>query len=202
MIVRAERTSYMNPWTENRQGLTAMNTEEQSPDQTSQEPAQQQNAELTRLQQEAQEFKDKYVRAYAEMENIRRRHERDRAELIKYALENVFKDFLPVLDSLEKALPDDAANAPQGNGSGADRSYYEGMLMVKRQLLEVCRKHGLEEISAAGSAFDPNVHQAIQRVESSDVHIETVGSEYAKGYLLNGRLLRPAIVSVLTPAGS
>ena len=158
-------------------------------------------AEIDRLKQETQDFKDKYMRAYAEMENIRRRHERDRADLIKYALENVFKDFLPVLDSLEKALPDDAANAPKANGSGSEQSYYEGMLMVKRQLLDVFRKHGLEEISAAGSAFDPNVHQAIQRVESPDVHIETVGSEFAKGYLLNGRLLRPAMVSVLIPSG-
>ena len=182
-----------------------MNTEEHTPDQSNGQPSsapQDASAELTRLQTEAQDFKDKYMRVYAEMENIRRRHERDRADLIKYALENVFKDFLPVLDSLEKALPDDLSNAPQGNGSGVGRSHYEGMLMVKRQLLDVCRKHGLEEISAAGSAFDPNVHQAIQRVESPDVRIETVGSEYAKGYLLNGRLLRPAIVSVLVPQGS
>lgn len=156
--------------------------------------------EVERLSQEAQDLKDKYVRAVAEMENMRRRMEREKQDTYKYALENAFKDFLPALDSLEKALPSSGEAAPKSNG-GSDPSYYEGMMMVKKQLLDAFKKHGLEPIDARGAAFDPNVHQAIQRVESPDVKTDTVGDEFARGYLLNGRLLRPAIVSVLTPQG-
>lgn len=149
--------------------------------------------EVTRLQAELQELKDKYVRVFAEMENMRRRQERERTDLVKYALENAFKDFLPVLDSFETALP----NLPEGQE--AESPFHKGMHMVKRQLVDTFKKHGLEALHAAGQPFDPNVHQAIQRVESPDVQAETVGNEFAKGYLLNGRLLRPAMVSVLVP---
>lgn len=153
-----------------------------------------------RLTEEAQDLKDKYMRTAAEMENMRRRMERERADIMKYALETVFKDMLPALDSLEKALPETGEAAPKRK-DGGNSSYYEGMLMVKKQLLDILKKHGLEAIGAQGVAFDPNLHQAIQRVESSTVKADTVGDEYARGYLLNGRLLRPAMVSVLTPAG-
>jgi molecular chaperone GrpE len=183
-----------------------MNTEDTNPP-ASDNPEQNQQAEQAtsseseKLAQEVADLKDKYVRAVAEMENMRRRMERERADLIKYGLENVFKDFLPVLDSLEKAMPEgeDAAKAVEG---GANASYFEGMLMVKKQLLDVFKRHGLEAIQSKGAAFDPNVHQAIQRVESADVQVDTVRDEFARGYLLNGRLLRPAMVSVLTPQGS
>jgi molecular chaperone GrpE len=148
-----------------------------------------------RLQQELNETKDKYVRAHAEMENMRRRFERERSDLLKYALENVMKDFLPALDSLQQAVPD----APSEQVSN-DSSYRDGLVMVKKQLLDTFQKHGLEVIKAAGEPFDPNMHQAIQRIDSSDVTVETVGSEFARGYQLHGRLLRPAMVSVLVPA--
>lgn len=157
-------------------------------------------SEIERLNNELAEAKDKYVRAVAEMENVRRRAEREKVDLIKYSLESVFKDFLPALDSLEKALPEGGNAGANGNTASA-ASYIEGMAMVKKQLQEVFRKHGLEAISAQGAAFDPNLHQAIQRIESPDVDTETVGNEFARGYTLNGRLLRPAMVSVLTPGG-
>ena len=156
-----------------------------------------QGAEILRLSKEAAEFKDKYVRAYADMENIRRRYERERGDLVRFALEQAFKDFLPVLDSFEKALPESA----DLNGLGDSAAFAEGMVMIKRQLLEVFKKHGLEVVSAAGVAFDPNLHQAIQRIESDAVEVETVDTEFARGYVLNGRLLRPAMVSVLAPTG-
>ena len=152
------------------------------------------------LAAEVTELKDKYVRVFAEMENMRRRQERERGDLLKYALETVFKDLLPVLDSLDKAIPDQAEGAAAAKeGAGG---YYEGMQMVKRQLLDVCKKHGLEPITSLGVPFDPNVHQGIQRIESADVEVETVADEYARGYNLNGRLIRPAMVSVLTPVGN
>jgi len=158
--------------------------------------------ECENLRQEAAELKDKFMRTAAEMENIRRRAEREKADVIKYALENVFRDFLPVLDSLEQALPAQDEKAPKGNDDTSNASYYEGMMMVKKQLLDVFKKHGLEPIHAAGEPFNPNLHQAIQRIETNEVETDTVAQEYAKGYLLNGRLLRPAMVSVKTPSGS
>ncbi len=174
-----------------------MDTEANDPqDAAPEQPA----SEVEKLALEAADLKDKYVRAVAEMENMRRRMERERTDLIKYGLENVFKDFLPVLDSLEKAMPESDAGHASGGGSGA--SYLEGMMMVKKQLQDAFRRHGLELISAKGVPFDPNLHQAIQRVESPDVDVDTVGDEFARGYMLNGRLLRPAMVSVLTPQGT
>ncbi len=176
---------------ENSQGPDDLQTPAPPPDDL--------NFEIERLTKEAAEFKDKYLRAMAEMENVRRRAEREKADLIKYSLETVFKDFLPALDSLEQALPEG------GNGHAAaasTASYLEGMAMVKKLLLDVFRKHGLEAISAQGATFDPNLHQAIQRIDSDQVDKETVGNEFARGYMLNGRLLRPAIVSVLTPGGA
>lgn len=175
-------------------------TNDSAPDQTPLDELALLQKENERLTQEALDFKDKYVRAVAEMENMRRRMDKERSDLLKYSMENVFKDFLPALDSLEKALPDSGDAKPKTNG-GADPSYYEGMLMVKKQLLDTLRKHGLEAIDARGAAFDPNVHQAIQRIESANVDTDTVGDEFARGYVLNGRLLRPAMVSVLTPSG-
>jgi molecular chaperone GrpE len=176
----------------------------EEPQDTDAQPAADPNVkEIERLTQEVQDLKDKYVRSVAEMENIRRRMDRERSDLIKYSLESLFKDFLPALDSLEKALPEtgDAAPKPNGGASEGSASYYDGMMMVKKQFLDIFKKHGLEILSARGAPFDPNVHQAIARVESPNVKIDTVGDEYARGYLLNGRLLRPAMVSVLTPTG-
>jgi len=172
-----------------------MQMQSEEPNGTEEQPTSSpQDDEVTRLQLEIQELKDKYVRVFAEMENMRRRQERERTELVKYALVNAFKDFLPVLDSFETALPNLA------DGQESETPFHQGMHMVKRQLVETFKKHGLEALDAKGASFDPNVHQAIQRVESADVSAETVGAEFAKGYLLNGRLLRPAMVSVLVPS--
>ncbi len=156
--------------------------------------------ELESLRGELAEFKDRYVRMMAEVENIRRRAEREKTELAKYAFESFFKDLLPTLDSLEKAIPSSGDSTVEAGE--AHSAYFEGMVMVKRQLLDVLRRHGLELVRAAGVDFDPNLHQAIQRIESADVTKDTVKDEFALGYTLHGRLLRAAMVSVLTPAGS
>jgi molecular chaperone GrpE len=152
------------------------------------------------LRSELAEFKDRYMRLLAEVENMRRRMEREKADLMKFAFEGLFKDLLPALDSLEKALP---SQATQANKSGDVKdAYFEGMIMVKRQLLEILKRHGLEKVQAAGAEFDPNIHQAIQRIESKEATKDMVKDEFALGYTLHGRLLRPAMVSVLTPSSS
>jgi molecular chaperone GrpE len=156
-----------------------------------------QDEQLARAAAEALEFKDRYMRTAADLENLRRRFDREKSDLLKFGQESLFKDCLPALDSLERALPAEGQR-PAGVDEQA-QSYLDGMNLVRRQLLEVFRKHGLEPIDARGAPFDPNLHQAIQRIDSDEVDVETVKDEFARGYLLNGRLLRPAMVSVLTP---
>jgi len=148
------------------------------------------------LEQELGLYKDRYVRAVAEMENIRRRSEKERSDLLKYGLENTLKDLLPVLDSFELAVPSEAATP---DADETEKSFHAGVLMVKKQMLDTLKKHGLEQVEAKDKPFDPNFHQAIQRVESAEHKEETVAGEFQKGYVLNGRLIRPAMVSVFIP---
>jgi len=161
---------------------------------------QEESSEQSILKAELAEFKDRYMRLLAEVENMRRRMEREKADLMKFAFEGFFKDLLPALDSLEKALPSDGTS--QSLKVEARDAYFEGMLMVKRQLLDILKRHGLEKVESKGAEFDPNLHQAIQRVESKEATKDMVQEEFALGYTLHGRLLRPAMVSVLTPTGA
>jgi molecular chaperone GrpE len=149
-----------------------------------------QEEKIRHLEDEVQEAKDRYLRTLAEMDNMRRRHERERQDLLKYATEKLLQDLLPVLDSFEKA-----SSVP---GTDADSAIVEGIRMVHKQLMHVLEVNGLKPVEAAGKPFDPNLHQAIQRIEG-DVENETVKDEYQRGYLLNGRLVRPSMVSVLVP---
>lgn len=143
------------------------------------------------LEEELLDSKDRYIRQAADMENMRRRQERERSDLLKYGTEKLLQDLLPVLDSLDKALVTQGADS---------NPILEGIRMVQKQFAAVLENHGLKAIEAAGKPFDPNVHQAIQRVEH-DVETDTVKDEYQKGYSLNGRLIRPAMVSVYVPKG-
>lgn len=140
---------------------------------------------------------DRYLRLRAELENFKKRTAREKEDLHRYALEGIMKDLLPVLDSFEQgfaALADAEASAQS--------SFAAGMQLVAEQLHKVLAGHGLQIVSSCRESFDPQVHQAVRREESSDVDCETVGEEFAKGYLLHDRLLRPAIVSVHVPKPS
>lgn len=148
--------------------------------------------DLEQAEQERDDFKDRYMRSMAELENLRKRFDRERSDLLKYGHEKVLSDILPVLDSFEKAMATDKSSG---------ESYAEGVKMVHRQLFDVLEKHGLKTVEAEGKPFDPNVHQGIQRIES-DVGTEMVRDEFQKGYLLNDRLIRPAVVSVAVPEQS
>ena len=137
---------------------------------------------------------DRYLRLRAELENFKKRTAKEKEDLHRYALEDIMKDLLPVLDSFEQgfaALADDKATAQS--------SFAAGMQLVSEQLHKVLAGHGLQIVSSCQESFDPQVHQAVRREESSDVDCETVGEEFAKGYLLCDRLLRPAMVSVRVP---
>jgi molecular chaperone GrpE len=166
-----------------------------SPDQATEDAS---GKDVEKLSRELAEMKDRLLRSVAEMDNMRKRLEREKADFIKYSTESILKDMIPVLDSFDKALPQSSQT-----GNDADKaSFREGMSMVHKQFLAALAKHGLEPVEAVGKTFDPNFHQAIQRIESGDVTEEIVATEFMKGYALHGRLVRPAMVSVKVPGGS
>lgn len=152
--------------------------------------------EIEKYKAEAKENYEKYLRCVAELENLKRRSTKEKSDIRQFATENLLKDMLPVLDSFEKGLFPTTSQLEHEHPSN---DFVSGMCLVQKQLLETLEKHGLEKISAKGEAFDPNFHQAVQKLETEDTDIETVKEEYATGYTLHGRLLRPSMVCVQVP---
>jgi molecular chaperone GrpE len=154
--------------------------------------AAQHKAEIARVKQEADDNYTLYLRTLADAENGRKRLVKEVENSKKFALEAFFKEILVVLDGFEKALA--------SQESTESNSFGEGVAIVRKQLVEILERNGLQEIPAKGMKFDPNLHQAIKRTESSEVSEETIDCEYAKGYKMFDKLLRPSIVSVLVPS--
>ena len=146
-------------------------------------------AQLEEKKKEASENYDRYLRQVAELENFKKRANREKDEAIRFANQALVKDLLPVVDNLERAV----AHAKDG---GNGRPLIEGVEMVLRGFFDVLAKHGVVAISAVGEQFDPKKHEAMAQVESTKCDPNTVVEEYHKGYLLGDRLLRPALVSV------
>jgi molecular chaperone GrpE len=145
--------------------------------------------QLDLKKKEASENYDRYLRQVAELENFKKRANREKDEAIRFANEALVKDLLPVADNLERAL----AHAKDG---GNGRPLIEGVEMVLKGFFDVLAKHGVVAISAVGQPFDPTKHEAMAHVESNASDPNTVLEEYHKGYLLRDRLIRPALVSV------
>lgn len=144
---------------------------------------------LEDAERRAVENYDKYLRAVAELENYKKRAAKEKAEAIAYGNENIIKDVLPILDSLDRAT-EHACN------TGDMVAFKEGFKLVKDQLLACLGKHGVEKIETVGAEFDPNLHDALLQVESEEHGNNKVIEEFEKGYLFKGRLLKPAKVSV------
>jgi molecular chaperone GrpE len=146
-------------------------------------------AEVEDLRRQLQDNQDRLLRALAETENVRRRFERTADDRVKYANEALLRDLLPVLDNFDRALA-----AARTSGSAAN--VIEGIDLIQRELLRVLERAGLSRYSAVGQRFDPARHEAIARVVSVEAAPDTVVSETGPGYLLHGRVLRPALVAV------
>lgn len=144
-------------------------------------------AQLAEAQQRAQQNQDLYVRALAEMDNVRKRAQADVANAHKYAIEGFAESLLPVRDSLEMALKVDAPTV---------ENVLEGVGATLRLLANAFEKHRLVEIDPVKEKFDPNRHQAISMVPSGEVPPNHVVSVLQKGYMINDRVLRPALVTV------
>lgn len=149
-------------------------------------------SEVSHLEQQIDELRERNLRALADYENYRKRSERERAEAKRFAIAEPIREFLDVVDNLERAL--------EIPSSGDDLKI--GVEMIHRQMVDLLRRHGAEEVSAVGEVFDPAFHEAVARHEDSSADEPIVTDELQRGYTLHGRLLRPARVRVAMPASS
>ncbi len=148
--------------------------------------------QIRALRQELAGLKDQYVRKLAEMDNLRKRLDREKAEYLQFALNDILLELLAIADNFERAL---AASGEAADG----RTFREGVELIARQLQGALQKRGVRPIEIEDRRFDPAVHNAMMTEESDAVAEPEVGEVLQKGYLLAGRLLRPALVKVLVP---
>jgi len=139
----------------------------------------------TQLDQE----RERTLRALADLDNARKRAQRDREEVVRYGLERVLKDLLPVIDNLDRALD-------LGDRSGNWEGLAEGVRMTRKLLEDTLAKQGLKAFSARGQPFDPHVHEAMGHEEREDLAPNVVSTEMLRGFTLHDRLVRPALVMV------
>jgi molecular chaperone GrpE len=142
-----------------------------------------------KAEEETRLLREALLRKTADLENVRRRTEKEKSDHFRFALAEAFRDLLGVADNFERAL----AHAPEGIRDG---DFGVGVGMIGRQLTEVLKRYGLTEVPAERLPFDPNVHEAVAREETADVPSGIVLAVFQKGYFLNDRLLRPAMVKV------
>jgi molecular chaperone GrpE len=148
---------------------------------------------LAARQREAEASHDRYLRALADLDNARKRAARDREEYIRTANETLLRELLPVLDNFDRALQ--AARDDAGAGA-----VVAGVELVQREMLRILEKFGVTPFASVGALFDPARHEAIARVPAAGQPEMTVVAETVRGYLLHGRVLRPAMVTVaMTP---
>jgi len=143
-------------------------------------------AERDQLTAEKADLQDRLLRARAEFDNYRRRADRERSDFLQFAAMDLVKEILPVLDDFERALKVETA--------GSD--YVKGVELIYQRMYEALKKLGLEPITAKGLPFDPNLHQAVERVHTDEAEDMTVLDEFQRGYNFKGKLLRPSMVKV------
>ncbi|MGH7932449.1 MAG: nucleotide exchange factor GrpE [Candidatus Binataceae bacterium] len=147
------------------------------------------HTQLAESEKELAEFKDKYLRTLADTENIRKRVRQQSEETVRIQRENMLRDLLPMIDNLERAV-----EAARGGGNG--KSIVEGVEMVLRSMIDYLRTQGVTPLHAIGQPFDPQLHEAVDHVASSEHPPNTVVEEFHRGYQIGDRMLRPARVSV------
>ena len=147
--------------------------------------------QLAQLEAEVEKYKDVALRAEAEMQNLRRRAERDVQNAHKFGTERLLQNLLPVLDSLEKAI-----ETSEAAGQAEDDPQLEGIKLCSKLFTDVLTKEGIEALDPQGEPFDPNLHEALSMIENPDLEPNSVMTVIQKGYRLNERLVRPAKVMV------
>ncbi|MCL0100692.1 nucleotide exchange factor GrpE [Peptococcaceae bacterium] len=143
--------------------------------------------QLTEKEALAKEYYNRLARAQADFENLRRRTNKEREQLLKYAAEELIIDILPVIDNFQRALE---------SKNKSSEEFVSGVEMIYKQLLDVLKKAGVEEIKSLGEDFDPNKHEAIMQVESEEYPENKIVEVLRKGYILKDKIIRPAMVKV------
>jgi molecular chaperone GrpE len=154
---------------------------------------------LLEARQEAGELKDRLLRTLAEMENLRKRTEREVADARLYGNATFARDVLAVADNMQRAL-DILGPELRESGDAKVKSLIEGVELTERELLKVLEKHGVKKFSPEGEKFDPNVHQAMFEMEHPELPPGHVAQVMQAGYMLGDRVLRPAMVAVVKAA--
>jgi molecular chaperone GrpE len=144
-------------------------------------------AELEKVRAERAAYLDRLARLQAEFDNFRKRNAKEQLEYREYALAEALKQLLPILDSLDRAVKTDAASL---------QDFQSGIELIDKQFHDALAKLGVQPIATEGAAFDPNLHQAVQMVDTDDAEDNHVLDELQRGYKLKDRLLRPAMVRV------
>ncbi len=146
------------------------------------------------LRREVSDLKDKYLRVHADMDNLRKRTEREKEDAAKYANTRFARDLLTIGDTFQRALATVSGNA----SDPALKSLVDGMQMTEREFLSVLDKHGVTRIEAQGQPFNPHLHQAVMQQATAEVPDGTVLTVFQAGYTIEDRTLRPAMVVVST----
>lgn len=144
------------------------------------------------LSAQVDQERERTLRGQADLDNARKRAQREREEVVRYGLERVLKDLLPVIDNLDRAID-------LGDRSGKWETLSEGVKMTRKLLEDTLAKQGLKAFSSRGQLFDPHHHEAMGHEERPDLPPNTVSTEVLRGYTLNDRLVRPALVMVARP---
>jgi molecular chaperone GrpE len=155
---------------------------------------------VEQVTQERDEMEDRMYRAAADLENFRKRAKREKEELEKYGAKDIILEMLPAIDNLERALQhakeDREPQADADQDGERDKNIVDGVDMTLRQLHTALEKHGIEVFDAVGDKFDPELHEAMQQVETDEQPPGTVVEQFQRGYTIKDRLLRPALVAV------
>ncbi len=146
-------------------------------------------AELAAARDEAKQAQERWLRERADLENVKKRAARERADAVRFGTENLVRDLLPVVDNLERAVQAAVQH-------GSDPTLVEGVALVRKALLDALERHGVSRVAAEGALFDPAHHEAVAHVESAEHEANAVVAEHQPGYRLHDRLLRPAMVTV------
>ena len=187
---------------ENNNKLEEQDLENQTSEkeeQVSEEPKDQEEAEISpedlieKLNEEISSLKDQRLRAIAELENFRKRAEKDQSDALKYGISNFAKEIINIRDNIERAqssISDEAKN------NEAIKSVIEGIDLIAQSVVSTFEKIGIKKIESLNEKFDHNLHQAMMEIENEELEPGTIVQELIPGYTLHDRLLRPAMVGV------
>ena len=186
-----KKTSHHHPKTP----TPSLNVEKEELDSLPATPPSKDQEEIALLKNQIEQYRDQALRAAADLENYRKRMMREKEETIRYANNSLLEKLLPIMDNFELGLQAARASATSDVNSQAGE-IISGLSMVERQLHDFFKDHGMESIEAVGNIFDPKLHDALSYQIDTSLPEGQVISQLRRGYLLAGRLLRPASVIV------